>query len=52
MYILTKEMSNDDILNYYKILKLKVSDVFDYMVIAKQQDKIKKWKESKNAVPI
>lgn len=47
-----KNLSNDNIKEYYTIQKMKLSDVLDYLVVCKQQNQVNEWKNSKNSIAI
>jgi hypothetical protein len=49
---MAKFLSGGDILKMKEVRKLTVTEIFDYMVISKQERKVDEMKNSKNALPM
>lgn len=50
--MMLKNLANDNPITFYQLNKMKVQDIFDYLVVAKQQRQIDDWKESKSLLPM
>ena len=48
--ITIKRISGDNPKLYFELMKMRLQDIFDYLVVSKRDNQIEKWKSSKNLI--